>query len=386
MTPPDSRRGAGQVVGLFPELLGLGGIQEASRQTVCALQDILARRGILGTYQGLNDPLGLHSLQIQGRSISFRGFKRSKVRFVLRALLLARKKPRIVLAAHPNLALPAQWMKSVSPSTKVIVLCHGVEVWEPLPTRRRDALLAADLVLAPSSFTAEKLQSVQGVSAKKIRVLPWPLNAEMLGMSETRANLTLPAGFPEGRVILTVGRWAAAERYKGADDLVRAIPELVASFPGLHLVAVGGGDDLPRLKGIVDELGVAASVHFLTGIRPEQLAACYAHAEIFALPSIGEGFGIVFLEAMAFGIPVVGAAAGGITDIVNDGIDGLLIPGKNPAALVQALDRLLRDREFGAAMGKRGAEIIREKYGFQAFENALERILVDCGIDSPAAA
>jgi phosphatidyl-myo-inositol dimannoside synthase len=382
MTQADSPRRAAQVVGLFPELLGLGGIQEASRQIICALQNILTRRNWSGTYLGLNDPQGLHALQFAKPAISFRGFNRKKVQFVLRALLLAKKNPRIVIAAHPHLAVPAQWMKNFSPSMKAIVFCHGVEVWERLPNRRRQALLAADMVLAPSTYTAEKLASVQGVAEEKVRVLAWPVNAEMLRMSEAPSDLPQPADFPDGRVILTVGRWAASERYKGVDGLVRAMPQLLASFPDLRLVAVGSGDDLPRLKEIVAELGIGRAVCFLERVSREELAACYARAEIFALPSTGEGFGIVFLEAMAFGLPVVGVAAGGVTDIVKDGVNGLLVPGNDAAALIQSFGRLLGDRAFGSALGKRGAEIVRQKYRFHALESEFERILMECGLDS----
>jgi phosphatidyl-myo-inositol dimannoside synthase len=381
----NSAQEAGQVVGLFPELLGLGGIQEASRQVVCALQNILARRGWSASYLGLNDPTGPQILRVADRSISFRGYKRSKVRFALRALLLATKAPRIVIAAHPNLAVPARWMKYLYPRLKMVVLCHGVEVWERLPTHRREALQAADMILAPSTYTAEKLASLQGIASDKIRVLPWPINTEMLRMSDTPSDLPLPAGFPGAPVILTVGRWSAAERYKGADDLIRAMPQLLVSFPGLHLVLVGGGDDLPRLKEIAAELRIGVSVRFLERISREQLAACYAHAEVFALPSTGEGFGIVFLEAMAFGLPVIGAAAGGVIDIVEDGMNGLLVPGKEPATLIRALDQLLRDPGLRSTLGKRGAEIVRDKYRFQVLERNLEAILIECGMDSMTA-
>jgi phosphatidylinositol alpha-1,6-mannosyltransferase len=123
-------------------------------------------------------------------------------------------------------------------------------------------------------------------------------------------------------------------------------------------------------------------VCFLERVSREELAACYARAEIFALPSTGEGFGIVFLEAMAFGLPVVGAAAGGVTDIVKDGVNGLLVPGNDAAALIQSLGQLLGDRAFGSALGERGAEIVRQKHRFHALESKFERILMECGLDS----
>jgi phosphatidyl-myo-inositol dimannoside synthase len=261
-------------------------------------------------------------------------------------------------------------------------MSHGVEVWKPLPLLRRQALLSADLVLAPSRDTAQKLEGIQGVPQAKIRKLAWPLNPDLLRMAATSPGLPLPSGFPQGRVILTVGRWATSERYKGADDLIRAMAQLRMTFPGLHLVAVGDGDDLPRLKKIAADLGVSEAVRFLTGLSRQEIAACYARCEIFALPSTGEGFGLVFLEAMAFAKPLVGAACGGTTDVIEDSVNGLLIPPGDSARLVEALAGLLKDELLREKLGQRGAEILRRKYSFEIFQSELELILEECGLDS----
>jgi phosphatidyl-myo-inositol dimannoside synthase len=371
------------IIALFPELLGVGGVQEAGRQTAAALEEISLDHNDWFTYfQSLNDPPGIHEHAIAESRISLRGFGRSKLPFVFSAVRQARKGACIVLAAHPYLALPAAWMKSFSLHIKTIVMSHGVEVWKPLPQLRRRALLSADLVLAPSSYTAQKLAEVQGVSQKRIRKLAWPLGRDFLRMADVADSLEVPREFPKGRVILTVGRWATSERYKGADELIRAVAKLRSAFPDLSLVVVGSGDDLPRLRKIASDLGVSASVRFLDVLSRAQIAACYAHAEVFALPSTGEGFGLVFLEAMAFSKPVVGASAGGTTDIVEDGVNGLLVPPGNIDALEQVLARLLRDESLRAELGRRGAEIVRRKYSFEAFRIRLERILDECGLAS----
>ena len=104
----------------------------------------------------------------------------------------------------------------------------------------------------------------------------------------------------------------AAEKYKGADNLIAALPSVLKAAPDTSLVLVGDGDDRPRLEHLARDLGVSEHAHFLFGLTPEQLFACYANCDIFALPSRGEGFGLVFLEAMAHGKPVIGGAHGGI--------------------------------------------------------------------------
>jgi phosphatidylinositol alpha-1,6-mannosyltransferase len=377
---------ANQIIGLFPGLLGPGGVQEAGRQTAAALAQIAAQRGWSVIFLSLNDPPGLQSFLIGEGEISFRGFARSKSKFVISVLEESGKEARVVLAAHPHLALPAVLMKWKSPHLKTIVGSHGIEVWKALPKIRRRALLSADLVLAPSSDTAKKLAEVQGVPASKICRLPWPLSTNFLCWADSPAQLAEPRGWPSGQTILTVGRWAASELYKGVDDLIRAVAQIQGPGPGLQLVAVGGGDDLPRLQKLASELGVADRVHFLQNLSREELAACYACGDIFALPSTGEGFGLVFLEAMAFGRPVVGAACGGTTDLVQDGVNGLLVPPRDPDRLAKALNRLLRDEELRTKLGNRGAEIVRNKYSFEAFQAALDKILAESGVDSSGTA
>jgi glycosyltransferase involved in cell wall biosynthesis len=116
-------------------------------------------------------------------------------------------------------------------------------------------------------------------------------------------------------------------------------------------------------------------VHFLENLSREEVAACYARSDLFALPSTGEGFGLVFLEAMAFSKAVVGVACGGTTDVVEDGVNGLLVPPRDGGALVRSLERLLRDELLRTQLGRRGAEIVRLKYQFDAFQADLETIL-----------
>jgi phosphatidyl-myo-inositol dimannoside synthase len=368
------------IVGLFPELLGPGGVQEAGRQTAAGLTQIAAPNNWSTIFLSLNDPPGTRFFSAGEQQVHFQGLGRAKIQFVLAALKHAGKNVRVALAGHPHLAVPAALMKWKSPQLKTVVVSHGIEVWTPLPRIRRSALVAADLALAPSSDTAQKLSEVQGVPAAKIRILPWPLNSSFFRWSDAPSELVAPQGLPAGRFVLTVGRWAASEQYKGADDLIRAVGQLREVAPDLQLVAVGGGDDLPRLKKLATELGVADRVHFLENLPREKLAACFARADIFALPSSGEGFGLVFLEAMAFGCPVVGAGCGGVTDLVADGVNGLLVPPRDPKRLAEALNRLLRDEALRAELGRRGAEIVRRKFSFAVFRAQLEEILAECGL------
>jgi len=380
MIGPESSSPPSRIVGLFPELLGVGGIQEAGRLTARALSEIAVRHGWSTDFLGLNDPPGPHSLDVAGGAIPLCGFGRAKISFVLSAIRSANSAARdgasLILAGHPNLAVPADLIQRISPRSRVVVMAHGVEVWTPLPSFRRRALLRANLVVAPSRDTLQKLIDVQGVAPARAHRLAWPLSADFLRMADAVSGLPVPPAFPQGRpIVLTVGRWESSERYKGVDELIHAVPQLLTAVPGIQLVAIGGGNDLPRLRHLATNLGLADRVHFLENLSRGEVAACYSRADIFALPSTGEGFGLVYLEAMAFSRAVVGVACGGTTDIVEDGVNGLLVPPRDAAALAQALGRLLWDESLRTQLGRRGAEIVRRIYKFDAFRATLETII-----------
>lgn len=368
------------ITGLFPELLGVGGVQEAGRLASLALHQIARRRGWSVSFASLNDPSGPQECSIDGNAIPVQGFARAKIKFIRAAIRSARAADgarHIILAGHPNLAPIAVWLQKMSPRARAIVMAHGVEVWQPLPLVRRAAIRAARLVTGPSSHTIRKLLDAQRVASSRTRLLPWPLNPEFLRLTP-RTDLPLPTHFPQGKIILTIGRAAASEQYKGTDDLIRAVAQLQFEMPDLHLVSVGAGDDLARLQKVASESGASSRAHFLQRLSREDLAACYARADVFAMPSAGEGFGIVFLEAMAFAKPVIAAGCGGALDLVQDGVNGLLVPPRDPAALTITLRALLQDEPLRSTLGANGASMVREKHRFDAFEATLERLLEEC--------
>jgi glycosyltransferase involved in cell wall biosynthesis len=200
----------------------------------------------------------------------------------------------------------------------------------------------------------------------------------MAGQSE---SLPLPTSFPTGVVVLAVARLAASERYKGVDRLIEAVAQLRTQVPGLHLVVIGGGDDLARHVKLAADIGVADQVRFFDNLSREEIAACYSKADVFAMPSTGEGFGLVFLEAMAFAKPLIGAAAGGIPDVVEDGENGFPVSPGDAEQLANVLQRLVTNKRLCIELGRRGAEIVRTKYRFESFCSELEAILRSCGLE-----
>lgn len=347
------------ILGLFPELGGLGGVQEAGRQAALALARWAAGRDLPVRFLALNDSPGEVSFADREIRIDFRGFGRSKTHFVHSAL---RCRPDLVVALHPNLSPLA-----VTARAPTVVVAHGVDVWRRLSPLRRVSLRAATAVCAPSSDTAGRLADVQGVSRARIRVLPWAAPDARPG--------SLPRSFPAGSTVLTVARLDAVDGYKGVDTLIDSLPEVLRTVGDVALVVCGEGDLRPRLEARARARGVFERVTFLGALGRAELAACYRACEVFALPSAGEGFGIVFLEAMTAGKACIGGRHGGTPEVVEDGVTGLLVRHGDSAELAGALVRLLSEEGLVRKMGEKGRARARERYTFERFSERLARVL-----------
>lgn len=362
------------LLGLFTALEATGGIQRASRHMAAVLADFARNKGWPCRLLSLNDAAGEHDGEVAGMRFRYRGYGRSKYRFVVAALDAVLGRPGLVFANHPNLAPVTQLVQMLT-GTCVVVVGWGVDVWEPLAWHRRHALRRADALLAISTYTADRLVQVQSAHRSRVHLLPLALEPTFWEVTQQAQLHSRPDAFPSGRVVLTVTRLAAVDAYKGVDTLIQAMPRLTRAVPDAHLVVVGDGDDRPRLQALAHAEGVSRRVHFLGALERNDLAACYQHCDIFALPSKGEGFGLVFVEAMAFGKPVVGGAHGGTLDVIEHGKSGFLVPHGDVDQLAATLTRLLTDPALCAEIGRRARERVEQQYLFPQFEARLTKIL-----------
>ena len=368
----------GSCLGLFTDLQAVGGIQRASRHMAAVLNDFSSRDGAACHFLSLNDPPGKQEAQVSNFRFEFTGFGRDKFKFLQAAMGSLRQQPKMIFVNHPNLA-PIGWILKKWTGARLVVVTWGIEVWVPLPFLRRVALRGADLVLAISRYTAKCVEELQGVQAACIHLLPLALDPTFWSDSQKLYSngAERPAKFPVGRVILSVARLSAEEGYKGIDTVIRALPRIKERVPNVQFVVAGDGDDRPRLEKLARESGVAERVIFLGSLpaASSELQFSYSNCEIFALPSKGEGFGLVFLEAMAFGKPVVGGAHGGTLDVIQDGITGFLVSHGNVDQLANALTNLLTNDQLRNEMGERARERVRTQYLFGNFASELERVL-----------
>jgi phosphatidyl-myo-inositol dimannoside synthase len=247
-----------------------------------------------------------------------------------------------------------------------LIVLHGIEVWRPLAWDRRRALSRAAVVFAVSAHTLERgrlfAPGLNGAS-----VLP-------LALEERRPEGAVDAPLL-GRLgrgfFLIVGRMDPRERYKGHDQLLEALTRI----PEARLVVAGDGGDRPRLEAKAAGLGIGDRVLF-TGFTSEAtLVELYRRCAAFAMPSRGEGFGLVYLEAMRAGKPVLAARDSAAEEIVVDGATGLLVDPDDREELRGALGRLLDYPGEARRMGEAGFERWRKELSLERFRERLWPLL-----------
>ena len=181
---------------------------------------------------------------------------------------------------------------------------------------------------------------------------------------------------PKGKIILSVTRLDPRERYKNIDLVIKVFPEVLKSVPDAYYVIVGEGADRLRLELLAKELGVRDNVIFAGFVPDDLLPLYYEASDIFVLPSTGEGFGIVFLEAMYYGKPCIGASAGGIPEVIEDDKTGLLVNPDNVLELSNAVIKLFTNKELSKSMGEAGRKRFEKEFSFEAFKERLEKVIM----------
>ncbi len=209
----------------------------------------------------------------------------------------------------------------------------------------------ADLVMVTSRYCADVAQRAYGVPPERIAVVPEPIDLEVWDDQFWRAARRPRASPPASPIVLCVARMYPRKRVA---DLLRATAIMRGRVPGIQVRIVGRGPEWPAVSRLHTELGLGDSVTLLGDVGRERLAEEYVNATVFCLPSVQEGFGIVFLEAMAAELPVVACRVAAIPEVVQDGVTGLLVPPRDPAALAAEIERLIADPELARRLGREG--------------------------------
>ncbi len=273
-----------------------------------------------------------------------------------------------VLCGHIRLlplAAPVAWMLG----KPLVLFVYGIDAWKP--ERLSPWLVrAVDHVVSISDFTTERFLRWAALPAASAHKLPCCVHPEQFDGAGDGGELRQRLGLENRTVVLTLARLASSEKYKGVDETMEALPAVAARTPNVTYVIAGDGDDRARLEAKAKALGVADRVVFTGYVREEDKPDLYRLADCFCMPGRGEGFGIVYLEALACGVPVIGSLADASRETLLDGRLGRVVDPDDRAGLADAICETLAQ---GGA-GPQKAETLAH-YGFSAFSERVGQLL-----------
>jgi glycosyltransferase involved in cell wall biosynthesis len=354
------------VLYIVPDLIGLpGGIARYCRHVCRALSDAGERTTVVA----LRDDPAADARREEFDIAEYIPCGRAKVRFATRAVLAAiSNRPRLLLCGHPNLG-PLAYALSKLLGVPYAVFLYGTDSWASLSGPRGLAMRRADLCISISEHTARLAAKANRVDVARIAILHNCLDPEFK-FDETLSSVRRSA-------LLTVSRITTFEPFKGQELVLKAMPRLVEQFPGLVYDVVGDGDRRQALEQLAADLGMRESVRFHGVVTDDELAAFYSTDAVFVMPSTVEGFGFVFAEAMAHGMPAIGGNCDAGPEVIVDGKTGFVIDPTSVDALVDSVTAILADENSWRTMSEAAIEHARSSFAYPRFRDRLRLLIAE---------
>jgi asparagine synthase (glutamine-hydrolysing) len=306
---------------------GHGGIAQYNQDLISALSSYPECAEVVAIprrFQGPREPLPAKLTYLTDGA-------KGKLSFLIAVMcaVVRRRKYHLIICGHINL-LPVAYLCSRLCRAPLVLLIYGIDAWHPTRSRLVNFLATkADLYVSPSIFTRDRFSGWSGTKHKNVALLPNAIHSMRYGSGPPNPKLLKRYGFSGNKILMTLGRMSDSERYKGFDEVLEVLPGLVSEIPNLAYLIVGDGTDRKRLEEKTRALGLESRVVFSGNVAESEKADHYRLADAYVMPSYGEGFGFVFLEAMASGIPVVASSIDGSREAVLDGALGILVDPRN---------------------------------------------------------
>jgi phosphatidyl-myo-inositol dimannoside synthase len=349
----------------------VGGMQRFNQRVLQSLSELCAQSIDSATALVLWDRPedGSHA----PRNLRFLAVSRSKFGMVRRFVeQLLTHQPDVIFYGHVLLAPLAVLGRLLRPASRHILIVHGFEVWDP-PNLLWKLLVknSAQMIVSVSRFTARKMAAAYGIPEHRFEILPNAVDV----CPDRRPQVNNKIG-PNGSYnFLTVARLSDCDGYKGHEKVIRAMPAVLADLPEAHYYIIGEGPLRGRLVNLAAQLGVAKHVHLLGHVDDEQLEQLYAHSQVFVMPSKKEGFGIVFLEAWKHFLPVIAGNQDASSEVVEHGLNGLIVDPDDPRSIAQAIVGLLSNPSKMKAMGENGWNTLQRNYTHERFKARFAEVL-----------
>jgi phosphatidyl-myo-inositol dimannoside synthase len=358
-----------------------GGIQRMSRTLAYSLHQLSRKNSWQMDLYTLNDKRTDVMPQYLPRE-NFKAFNKNKVTFVLDSIKAGRKAHLIILT-HINLSLIGWMIYLLNPKCQIWLIAHGIEVWRPLKLWKKSILKICDQVICVSRYTRNKIIELHHANPDRSLVLNNVLDPFIklpLLFDKPESLLERYHLNADHKIILTLTRIAATEQFKGYEQVIKAISSIKYSVPDIKYMLAGPYDEPEKFR--IQQMIAAYNLEdnfILTGfIKEEELADHFLLADLFVLPSKKEGFGIVFIEAMAFGLPVICGNADGSIDAVRNKEMGTAIDPDDMNELEQAIRSRL-NHPLSTNERKHIQHQCLQYFNEQDYRNTLENQIKDDG-------
>lgn len=322
-----------------------GGIQKMTRTLAHSLQTVAALYNwdfkLWSVYDKDEDLMPQYL-----SSTRFKGFNIKRNSFIIKATRAAQSSD-VIIISHINMAVVGLLAKIVNPKCEVWLIAHGIEVWRPLSAARKIFLKKCDKIICVSSFTKREVIRWHKADAGKCVVLNNAIDSFMPSPSGFSKPTHLQQKYnlaADDLILFTLTRLAATEQYKGYEQVIKVLHKIRVNFPKIKYILAGqyDGREEARIKQLAKQYHVEDIV-ILTGFVDEkELADHFLMADLFVLPSKKEGFGIVFIEAMSFGLPVICGNLDGSMDAIRNGELGKAVNPDNLDEIQAGIESYLK--------------------------------------------
>lgn len=302
----------------------------------------------------------------------FKGFSGRKALFVLKTIQRG-SKSKVIVLCHVKLLVAGYFAKLFSKNTRLVLIAHGKEVWQPLSARQTKMLNVCDLILPVSRFTQNKMEELFSLPGDKFTILNNCLDPFLPPPVKEINRMTWRQKYgidKEAVVLMTLSRLTIHEKNKGYDKILVAMKELLPVFPRLQYLFVGKYDaeEKERLDHLIHALGIDGKVFFTGYVTDDTLAEHYDMCDVYIMPSEKEGFGISFIEALYYDKPVIAGNRDGTTDALLDGRLGVLVDPRSQEEITAAIQKVIQN----ISAFKPDRELLMKNFSYEVYKKKWE--------------
>jgi phosphatidylinositol alpha-1,6-mannosyltransferase len=355
-----------------------GGIEKVCRSLCRVLYDISEEELVQSTVYSMYDK----NTDRDSRYLSkqqFQGFGGKKERFVVHSFLSGLKAD-VILLSHIHLINIVYFIKKIHPHKKIYLLAHGIEIWKKLSDAKLKMLNQLDKIICVSHFTAQKVMEMHQTPIDRIEVLNNCLDPFYHLSAQFEKPQVLLDRYHlnnENLILFSLSRLSSSEKYKGYDHTIKLLPKLLENYPNLIYLLGGKWDavEKKRLDDLIAKHNLQDHIRMVGFIDESELTEHFLLSDIFILPSKKEGFGIVFIEALASGLRVIAGNKDGSVDALRNGALGVLIDPDDQEGILTSVSSLLRHTQTENEK-KNLQEKCIQAFGYPPYLQSIKKLLL----------